>query len=495
MKIMCIYPNAEGYSRIPLGMALIMTILHNEGHEIKLFDTSFLRGENVDNIVRQKSGFVPTTDISNLYESYTDDEIDGILRLKIKFFSPDVVITSIVEDNYRYATHLLKIVKSVDKNIITVAGGSTPTVVPKIVMENPYIDYVIQGEGEEAIVELCDALQHGEYVGYIQNLWWRDSQGNIWNNFVRPFIDMNKLPIQNLSFWDNRHFMKPYAGKVYKSGYVELSRGCMNKCTYCINHTLQSCLSEAGKYCRRKSVSKLIEEVKVYKSQYGIERIFFTDDNFLFMPTRILEEFVEVWKEVGLPYWINTTAETINNTRLDFLKESGCDGISIGVESGSEWLRTNILNRKTKNSTIIDTFELIHKYGIRTSSNIMMGFPGESEYNLFESISLLKTIEPKAMDVSFVTPYMGTVIHKLATKLGMIETMNEPGFTGFAKFKSMREPCINIPGVSKERLMEIFNSFTDYVRGVLPIPDLPVNSPDYNTANVMKRILDENICR
>ena len=104
-------------------------------------------------------------------------------------------------------------------------------------------------------------------------------------------------------------------------------------------------------------------------------------------------------------------------SRLDMLKSSGCDGISSGIESGSPWVRKNILNRRTKNSTIIDAFDMIHGYGIRTSSNVMMGFPGETEYNLFQSIEIIKTIQPKAMDVTFVTPYIGTVIHKLATEL------------------------------------------------------------------------------
>ena len=139
MKILCIYPNAEGYSRIPLGMSIIITILHNAGYSIKLFDTSFLRGENVDNNVRQKSGFVPTTDISSLYETYNDSEIDEMLKIKILEFCPDIVLVSIVEDNYSYATHLLEIVKSIDCRIIVVAGGSTPTVVPHIVIENPVI--------------------------------------------------------------------------------------------------------------------------------------------------------------------------------------------------------------------------------------------------------------------------------------------------------------------------------------------------------------------
>jgi len=471
MKILILYPNAEGYGRIPLGMSIIVTLLHNAGHQIEVFDTTFLRGDNVDNTIRQRAGFVLSTDTSYLYSTYGDEEIDAMLRQKVKQFSPDLVAVSIVEDNYRYAHHLLGIIKETDSSAIVLAGGSTPTVVPHIVMENPYIDYVIQGEGEEASVEFCDMMERGQSVEGIKNVWF-SKNGSIRGNLVRPFIDMNELPIQNLDYWDERHFTKPYAGKIYRSGYYEISRGCLNKCTYCINHSLQNCLHDAGKYYRRKSIDKAIVEIKAHKEKYKLERIFFTDDNFLFMPAAVFDRFIAQWNaEINLPYWVNTTVETINTRRLDMLQASGCDGISIGVESGSEWLRRNILNRRTKNKTIIKGFKLIHDYGIRTSSNIMMGFPGEYEADVFESVKLLKKIRPNSLDVTFVTPYMGTNIHKIAWKLGYIDVLDTPGFRGFAADITMRKPCMRIPQINNENVMKVFNNFADYVSGKIPIPE------------------------
>lgn len=471
MNILGLYPNAEGYGRIPLGMSIILTLLQNAGHDIDLFDTTFLRGDNVDNTIRQKAGFVLSTETSFLYEEYSDENIDEMLRGKVKAFKPDLIVASIVEDNYRYAHHLLEVIEALDATIPVLVGGSTPTVVPHAVIENPLIDYVIQGEGEEAVVEFCDLMERGKSVEGVRNLCFIKN-GTVRSNPLRPFVDMDTLPIQNLDLWDERHFVKPYSGKIYKSGYYEMSRGCVNKCTYCINHSLQNYLRVAGKYYRRKSIGNLIAEIKEHKDKYSIERVFFTDDNFLFMPSSLFAQFIEQWNaEINLPYWINTTAETINKDRLKMLKKSGCDGISIGVESGSEWLRQNILNRKIKNETIIETFKLIHEYGIGTSSNIMLGFPGEYEADVFESIKLLNTIQPKNIDVTFVTPYMGTNIHKIAWQLGYIDVLDSPGFRGFAADINMRKPCLKVPNISKDRLIEIFNLFTDYVKDNIPIPE------------------------
>ncbi len=470
MKILVLYPNAEGYGRIPLGVSIILTLLHNSGHQIEIFDTTFLRGDNIDNNARQQAGFVLSTDTSYLYEAYSNEKIDEMLRERVIAFLPDLVAVSIVEDNYRYAHHLLEVIKALDATIPVLAGGSTPTVVPHIVMENPYIDYVIQGEGEEAVVEFCDLMECGKNVRDIKNLWYTKN-GTVKNNPLRPFIDMNTLPIQNLDLWNEKHFMKPYTGRIYRSGYYEMSRGCMNKCTYCINHSLQNCMRTAGKYHRRKSVQNLIAEIKKHKSKYNLERIQFTDDNFLFMPSPQFNQFIAQWNaEIALPYWVNTTAETINAERLDMLKESGCDGISIGVESGSEWLRRNILNRKTKNETIIKTFRLIHEYGIRTTSNIMMGFPGEYEMDIFESVKLLKKIKPNSLNVNFVTPYMGTNIHEISRRMGYIDVLDSPGFRGFAADNKVRRPCMRLPHFDNKRMIKVFNSFTDYVNGEIPIP-------------------------
>ena len=57
MRVLFLYPNNEGYFRCPIGLTLIMTVLKNEGHEIELFDTTFMNVEdNIDSKIREKAG-------------------------------------------------------------------------------------------------------------------------------------------------------------------------------------------------------------------------------------------------------------------------------------------------------------------------------------------------------------------------------------------------------------------------------------------------------
>jgi len=487
-----VYPNAEGYGRIPLGMSLIMTILMNEGHEVELFDVSFImQDNNLDTAARQKIGVAKDTDTSHLYNRHTIEEIDSLFVSKIKDFSPDLVAYTVVEDNYRYCHRLLKLAKTIDCDLPSIVGGSTPSIAAGTVIENPYIDYLMQGEGEIPMKEFCAAMDRGGDVTKTPNLWYKNGE-EIHHNDFAPLTDLDQLPIQNLDLWDDAHFVKAYDGKLYRSGSVEMSRGCPQKCTYCINESWRNTFYETeSDLIRKKSVSNTIKEIKFLKKKHNLNMFFFCDDNFLALTREKMEEFKEQWiKEINLPYWLNTTVESVTDWRLAALKESGCAGIGIGVESGNEWLRNHILKRNTRNGneSLVDTFNLISEYGIRTTANAMVGTPGETEADLYETVKLTKRMKPSSYSYSFVAPYMGTPIHLLAKDQKLIETETQPGFNGMAKEIGMRKGVmIKNPYITNERIIEIVGNFVDYVTGKLPIPDEFLVEAPGTSPNACKR--------
>jgi len=496
MRILAIYPNADGYGRIPTGLAIIMTVLGNNGHDLELFDTTFLHDTNRDEDQRKINKVVkdavkvdaPNTDHSLelttsdgmpviIYDSLSDEEVNERLLAKVKKFNPDAIIMSIVEDNYNWADRLLQVIKAHNSSIPVVIGGPTPSAAPEILIENPLVDFLIQGEGEESVLELCKILEgNNSDFSTIPNLWYKEN-GNVRNNPLRPFIHMDNIPFQNVELWDRRHFYKSYDGIMYWTGYFEISRGCPYLCTYCVNHTIMRSLKTAGKYFRRKTPSVGIQEIKYHKEKYDLKRIVFCDDNFLMMPGREFDQWSENFKdawlsEINLPYWITTSSDFINPKSLQFLAETGCDGIGLGVEAGGEWFRKNILKRRYTNNDMKTKFDMIHDYGIRSTANIMMGFPGESEEDIFESMKLIRYIQPKSYDVSLVAPYVGTDIHRVSTKLKLIDTFNKPGFRGMSTEISFRQfSTIKNPSIKPNRTTELYKLFPDYVTGKLEIPE------------------------
>ena len=113
MKILCLYPNNDGYFRCPVGLTLIMTILEKEGHEVKLFDTTFMAAEdNNDDVVRLKSGSVKPAPVStaHLYKKYSDEKIIEVWIDTIKsFINPSI---QPLHSQYMYLS-----LKSIDRTI------------------------------------------------------------------------------------------------------------------------------------------------------------------------------------------------------------------------------------------------------------------------------------------------------------------------------------------------------------------------------------------
>lgn len=441
---------------------------------MELFDTTFIRQKgSIDEEIRKSANLVLPTDISHLYHPHTDEEVDKMLVHKMNAFSPDLVAISLVEDNYDYGNHLLTIVKLLDRNIRILAGGTLPSAVPDVIIENPNIDYVCEGDGEDFIIEFCRLMSQKKTLSNIGNLWYKKN-GEIRHNPLRPFKDMNTLIPQRLDIWDKGHFIKPYNGKLYKTGSFELARGCPNKCSYCINKRLQDRQRICGPFHRSRTVKNLLDEIELQNALYKFELIFIQDDNFLLMPKSKLEEFSRDWnRRIKLPYWIATHLNLITEQKLTNLKNSGCCGIGLGLESGNEWIRKSILNRSyINNQQIIAKFNLIKKSGIRITVNSMIGLPDESEEDIFETIKLNRLINPDSIDINFLAPYIGTDIYALARERGYLDTRIEPGFKGMVDNITVRKyPVMNLPQISHEKLIDIFYKFTDYVYGHIDIPE------------------------
>jgi len=487
MKILFLYPNHEGYFRCPIGMTLIMTILDKEGHDVELFDTTFIAVEdNIDSKIREKVKVAKPIPMDQMFNKHTQDEIVNAWIKKIDEFKPDLIAASILEDAYKFCDTLLSAAKK-NFDIPVVVGGVTPTMSPEVVIENPNIDMIIQNEGEVAFKELALALQNKTPLAEVPNLWYKEKD-EVKKNKLTKYMDMNQLPNQRLDFWDKKHFLKPYDGKMYKSGFFEMSRGCMHKCHYCFNRYMQIGFEkeQVGAYRRNKTVDTIVREVLELHKHENFEMILFSDDNFLGRSFSEMEEFYDRWeKEVKIPYWINTCIETLNEKNVPKLKKSQCIGIGIGMETGSEWVRRNILLKgNMTNEMYVEGFKLMARHGIRSTCNVMIGFPGEYEADVFETIKVNKIIRAIDTDLtscgmSFVAPYAGTVMHNISVELGLIDVNTKLGFKGLCENISWSNPVIRNPNMTIKKMFELRDSFSDYINGVKEIPEqYLINDPE-----------------
>lgn len=463
MRALLIYPNSEGFARIPIGLSVLAACLKKHGHEVDLFDLTFLMSENTDNKIREEIGIVKKVDTEKYWGKVGTNDLIKLLSDKIKNFNPGLIGISLIQNNYWAGLDLLKTARN-NSSAHIVAGGIFSTVIPDVLLKSKLVDSIILGEGEEAIVELADKIESGENIESIKNLAFMKND-TLQRNPIRKYVDLNTVPCQDLSLFDERHFFRPFDGKMLRAGYVELTRGCSFGCTYCVNYFLNKKLYyQENKHIRFKDVEYSIEEARYLQDVYKFNFIYFADENMLELPLSELKKYAKLWnKHIRLPFYSSCRVELASEEKVKILKKMGCATLAFGIECGNEEFRRKILRRFTTNNQIIKTFNLCKKYGIRTTANNMFGFPYETEKLIFDTIKLNIEIKPDSFALSIFAPYMGTNLYDICLKEGYVQ----PGIP--EKISIREESILEMPQISKARIRDLYANFVKYVSGELPI--------------------------
>ena len=458
-KVLFVYPNKEGCPMISLGISVLAGVLKYYGHKVELFDVTFMMSERLDHVAREAIGTVKKVDFEKYWGKGDNLNINEEFRKKISSFSPDLIAFSIVENNYGYAKELFKIAKEITKSPIIV-GGLFPTIAPEFFIKDDNVDIICQGEGEYAILELANRLGQGKDISNISNLIIK-SNGKIIKNKFGPYYNWEPLIYQDWEIFDKRHLMKAFVGKMWKTGFFEMSRGCPFNCSYCANNIYQDIFKCLGSFHREKQIDYVIKEMEYMKNKYSLEFIFFTDENFMMIKKNRIEEFCRKFKErINLPFFIQTRAENLlDEKRLKMLKEANCATISIGVESGNEKIRREILNKNIPDYVYEKAFANCNKYHIRTTANIIIGLPFETEKDILTSANFCKKLNTESIGISIFAPYYGTKLREICVEQGFIEDKY------YENISTNYRSILKMPQISEEKLEELYYNFNSLVYG------------------------------
>ena len=442
MNILLVYPNKESYPMIPLGLSVLAGVLRDARHDVKIFDTTFMMEKSyIDHKEREKLGLVQHTEAESIWSKDKKDVYQELCNI-IKDFNPKLVGVSIVENNYTLAKKLMSHIKRYF-NIPIIVGGIFPTVAPQFFIQDKNVDILCGGEGERAIVELANKLESGDSIKKIKGLAIKNGNKKITVNLQTDFYDWKPFTYQNWEVFDERHLLKPYRGKMWRTGCFEMSRGCPHQCSFCVNSTYQELFKDCGKYRREKDIMDSLLEISLLTSWHNLELIWFHDENFLTMSRDRFKKFIKGYKKIDLPFFIQTRADSLLDMgKLQALKDSNCDTISIGVEVGNEWFRKTMLNKPIKNETYIQAFKNCKEVGIRTTANVMMGFPDENDANLGDTISFLKKCQPDNVGLALLAPYYGTEVRNVCIKEGLIEDKFYPEISFYKSILKDNAPSL-----------------------------------------------------
>ena len=365
----------------PLGVMCLSGALKRAGHETKMI-------------------FVP----------------DKEWQAKAKAYDPGVVCLSFTTGVQQTITGLNLQLKQVLPNIKSIAGGPHVTVVPEFI-EEPGIDAICQGEGEYAVVDFVNAVEQGGNLTNIPNIWFKDAEGKIHQNAPRPLeqdIDVFGFCDRSLVY-DAAEFYKTSERKVIKT-----DRGCPMNCSFCFHHSWKKKIYNVtnNEYVRRRSVDHVIEEVRLIRASYPLTFVHFVDDIFN-VNNKWLEEFADKWPAaVGLPFDCILMANMVTEKHIALLKKSGCIQVRIAFEAANDHMRNAIMKKNTTRAQLVRAATFIKAADMRLASLNMLGGPGASIEDDFETVKLnieCKVDHPLA---SLLQPYPMTDINDITRELG-----------------------------------------------------------------------------
>ncbi|MCX8130832.1 MAG: B12-binding domain-containing radical SAM protein [Clostridia bacterium] len=382
----------------PLGLAYIAAVLEKNGIEVKIVDSLIEGWDNRvvihDNVIRVGLNF---------------DEIKDI----ITEFSPDIVGVSNLFSKQSENAHAIHAkVKEIDKNIITVAGGAHPTVMPEKVLSDNNVDFVIMGEGEFVFIDLIREIEGQQRFDTLDGVGYHDA-GEIRINPKTSFIenlDEIPFPARHLLNMEKYYGLNASHGERRKRKFSPIitSRGCPANCTFCSAHKVW------GKRYRYRSAENVVAEMKELKEKFGIEELMFEDDNLTLNPKRA-EKIFDMMIEQKLDFVWDTpngvAAYSLNEALIDKMKLSGCYNINLAVETGNQYIMDNVIKKPLKLENVKPIIEYARKIKIKVGIFLVIGMPGETVEQIWDSFRFARELKIYYPHISVATPYPGSVLY------------------------------------------------------------------------------------
>ncbi len=330
-----------------------------------------------------------------------------------------VAISSTFIPNRRRITEIARWIKDRDKDVKVVVGGPLVRYSHMIVekrpelRDNPLIDaiyffqksdvepdpvidaLVVDVRGEQTLCKILDRVRKGQDIQDLPNVAYYDSSHRLKVNPLEPEkLDETQWTVD----WKNlpERFLGPTVA-------VRGSLGCPLRCKFCSFVVLYP-------EWEMKSVDFLRDELRQIASRGFIKNICFSDDN-VFLRRSDVDRYSKMMAEENLPLGWNgyVRVDSISETNVEWLADSGCKGMSLGIESGDTDVLKHMRKRQ-KPERILKAIDLVNNKGISTASSFIVGFPGETEESVTNTIDLINQFSETGDGINFYTAWVFTAI-------------------------------------------------------------------------------------
>lgn len=372
-KIMKPYP--------PLGLLYISAYLKQQGIENYVFDTTFYNQSEQLQFIEQKQ-----PDVVAIYTN---------LMTKIEV----VKLIRELRNNARYRF-------------------------PKIVLGGPDITYnceqylkagahyLVIGEGERSMHELYLAIIKKSPINEVAGIAYLTDEKVVKTTAREKIKDLSELPLPNRATVPMEKYLETWKTNHGKSSItISTQRGCPYTCKWCSTAVY-------GQSYRRRPAAEVVDEILMLKETYQPDALWFVDDVFT-VSHKWIRQFHEemLKKKASIPFECITRAERLNDEILQLLKEAGCFRIWIGAESGSQRI-IDAMDRRVDIDVVKQMIQKTNALGIESGTFIMLGYPGEKQEDINQTITYLKEANPSQFTITIAYPIKGTALyHEIEDKI------------------------------------------------------------------------------
>ena len=382
--------------------------LHDDPVESKLMTPYFPLGILYVAAVAREAGY----DVAVFDAMFAED--DAAFVAALDEHQPEVVGFGVLATVRRAALRLAGIAKAHGATVMM--GGADPTARPDVYLEHtvdgePVVDVVTVGESEQTLPELLplllDGLVRGPRLDAIRGVAYRDEAGEVVTTPRRPLlddVDALPLPARDLIDWALYREAWREHHAVFSMSLIA-TRGCPFNCAWCQKIVF-------GRSFRPRAPELVAEEMRHLKEQFQPDFVRIVDD-----AMGIDREWVRRWrdavldKDAVIPYECLSRVDLMDEEIARWLKETGCQRIAFGAESGSQ----TVLDAMTKGTSveqIYETAKTCRDVGIETYFYMMVGYPGETWSDLQRSVEMLRETRPDEFSTTIAYPLPGTAFYE-----------------------------------------------------------------------------------
>ncbi len=321
-----------------------------------------------------------------------------------------------------------------------IAHGSDATDHPKDYLDNG-VDFILNGEVEQSLTDLCDALLQSRRLPAIPGLVrYSAADSSLESTLPAPtnpsWATLPRAARELIDFEPYRRAWIEAHG--YFSTNVVSSRGCPYHCNWCAKPI-------SGNRFQLRAPQEVAAEILELKTLFGVEHIWFGDDVFA-LDRHWVQEFANAVESHGevVPFKIQSRADLMSDATVSALKRAGCAEIWMGVESGSQKI-LDAMKKGLKLSAVYAARERLATAGIRACYFLQFGYLGEGWAEICETVQLVRRTRPDDIGVSLSYPLPGTgFFDRVQAQLGMktqLERQRRPLHDPHRQLQRQLLPC------------------------------------------------------